>query len=135
VPHQLRAPAAEREQAIAAARAAAIDCSNHPAERIEILAEAQEWAYRRAAELGRGASTVRIRKKAGPNLGDQYYSHAHRAKFAGGYRDPMAETLCGANATSYDMSWAETRYRKNRAHVECRRCIEIRTNDDPKAVR
>lgn len=113
--HQLRAPAAEREQAIAAARAAAIDCSNDPAERIEILAEAQEWTYRRAAELDRAASTVRIRKKAGPNLGNQYYSHAHRAKFAGGYRDPMAETLCGANATSYDMSAEELLASNNRS--------------------
>jgi hypothetical protein len=86
-----------------------------PPNGIEILAEAQEWAYRRAAELDRAGSTVRIRKKAGPNLGNQYYSHAHRAKFAGGYRDPMAETLCGADATSYDMSAEELLASNNRS--------------------
>lgn len=108
--------------------------SSDPAERIEALAEAQDWARQRAAELDRAASTIHIRKKAGPNLGNQYYSHNHRARFAGGYRDPQAETLCGATASNYDMSWAETRYPKGRQHVQCSRCIQIRLHD-PKAKR
>lgn len=130
---QLSCPAEERESATSAVREAARTCSVDPIEQIELLSDAQDWARQRASELDRAASTVHIRKKAGPNFGNQFYSHAHRAQFMDGYREPMAETLCGDPATNWDMSWAETRYPKNRAHVECGRCVEIRTGD-PKAV-
>lgn len=69
---------------------------------------------------------VHIRKKAGRNLGNQYYSHAHRVQFAGDYHDPMADTLCGAQATIDDMAWADTQWAKNRAYVTCGACCEVR---------
>lgn len=126
---QLSAPASEQALATSAVRDAVTDCCGDPEERIAILADAQDWARQRAAEIDRAASTVHIRKKAGPNFGSQFYSHRHHVQFMDGYRDPQAETLCGGAATSYDMSWAETRFPKNRAHVECARCIEIRLSD------
>lgn len=132
--HQLTASESERESATTAVREAAKDCSGDPVERIEILADAQDWAHQRAAEIRRAASTVHIRKKAGTNFGNQFYSHRHRTQFMDGYRDPQSETLCGDAPTGYDMSWAETRFAKNRAYVECAQCIQIRL-EDRKAVR
>lgn len=89
-----------------------------------IIAERDAEYERRRAEVEAGPH--HIRKRAGKNLGNQFYSHAHRAQFAGGYRDPMAETLCGEPATTVDLSWAETRYAKNLAYVTCERCKELR---------
>ncbi|WGI36159.1 hypothetical protein QDT91_29525 (plasmid) [Mycolicibacterium aubagnense] len=131
---QLSAPADEREQALAAVHEAVKACTTDPLERFQVLTDAQDWAHARARELDRAASTVHIRKKAGPNLGNQYYSHSTRMRFVGDYREPQSETLCGAKASNFDMSWAETRYPKNRAFVECERCIEIRLKDG-KALR
>lgn len=68
------------------------------------------------------AAVVHIRKRAGKSLGRPGYSHRHVAQFAGGYRDPMADTLCGAKATTYDESWADTRWAKNLAYVTCEAC-------------
>ena len=68
-----------------------------------------------------------IRKRAGKSLARQGYSHNHAAMFAGGYKDPMSETLCGAEATTHDLSWAETRHARNRAYVSCEACITNRT--------
>lgn len=100
---QLSAPASEQELATSAARDAVKDCSSDPEERIAILADAQDWARQRAAEIDRAASTVHIRKQAGPNFGNQFYSHRHHVQFMDGYRDPQAETLCGGTATNNDI--------------------------------
>jgi hypothetical protein len=47
------------------------------------------------------------------------------------YRDCSAsgseKTLCGDQPTDRDMSWAETRWAKNRAFVTCAACIDQRT--------
>lgn len=100
---------------------------NDPAAQVIALTEAQDWALRRECELDRAQSTVHIRKKAGRNLGNQFYSHRHRTQFLDGYRDPMSETLCGAAATQFDMSWADTRFKTARGHVECQDCLTLRT--------
>lgn len=47
--------------------------------------------------------------------------------------DPQGQTLCGAQSTTQDMSWAETRYPKSRAWVTCAECVSIRVSDS-KAV-
>lgn len=93
------------------------------AERDRKYAAEQEWAR----------ANNHIRKRAGRNLGNQFYSHSHRAQFRAGYVDPMTQTLCGGTATTQDMSWADTRWPKQRDYVACSRCIEIRCAD-PKAV-
>jgi hypothetical protein len=36
------------------------------------------------------------------------------------------KTMCGASPTTQDMSWAETRWAKNRAYVTCEACINLR---------
>lgn len=79
------------------------------------------------------SAEIHIRKRAGRSLARPGYSHQHAAAMSGGYRDPMADTLCGAPSTDQDMSWAETRWPKNRAYVTCERCLAERLRD-PKAV-
>lgn len=89
-------------------------------------------AEREAAYQARRASARannHIRKRAGRSLGNQFYSHSHRAQFREGYVDPMSQTLCGGEATIEDMTWADTRWPKQREYVACPRCIEIRLND------
>ena len=130
---QITAPEAERQQATSNVHEALAASGAEAEERITILAEAQDWAAQRAREIASATSTAHIRKKAGPNLGNQYYSHATRAQLRGDYRDPQSETLCGAKATTFDMSWAEARHPKSREYVECHRCIQIRL-DDPSVV-
>lgn len=85
----------------------------------------REQLYQEEVERIRLAGT-HIRKKAGRSLGNSFYSHAHRAQFAGGYTDPQGQTLCGAPATILDMSYAETQWAKNRTHVTCEDCIAVR---------
>lgn len=93
----------------------------------------REAAYQAKMDAER-AKPHHIRKKAGPNLGNQWYSHSHRVQFIDGYVDPMSQTLCGAAAGFFDETWADARWPKNRAHVTCDQCIEIRLRD-PKAKR
>ena len=78
------------------------------------------------AAMAEARATCHIRKRAGRSLGNQFYSHGHRAQFRASYVDPMSQTLCGAPATIADLSWAETRHAKARAFVACERCVEIR---------
>ena len=90
---------------------------------------AQEDAKRAAAHdavMAQARATCHIRKRAGRSLGNQFYSHSHRARFREGYVDPQSQTLCGGEATIADMSWADTRSAKSLAHVACVRCVEIR---------
>lgn len=107
----------------AAARAVAPD---DPETQIRELVEAQGWANDRLSEQARANATVHIRKKAGRNLGNSFYSHAHRTRFIDGYIDPQGQTLCGAPATQFDESWADTRYPKALARVECPQCAALR---------
>ena len=97
----------------------------------------QEWAElfaqedaRRDAEheaaMAQARATCHIRKRAGRSLGNQFYSHSHRARTRAGYVDPQSQTLCGGEATIADMSWAETRSAKALAYVACARCVEMR---------
>jgi len=90
-------------------------------EEIEAEREAE-----RAAQMAEAQANCHIRKRAGKNLGNQYYSHTTRAQFRGDYVDPMSQTLCGGEATIADWSWADTRHASNRTYVACERCIEIR---------
>lgn len=46
--------------------------------------------------------------------------------------DGRARGVCGAEATQFDMSWADTRFEKARGHVECPKCITLRTKDTPR---
>jgi len=84
------------------------------------------------AEQGKGPR--HIRKQAGRNLGNQYYSHHHRTQFLEGYVDPTTQTLCDAPAGFFDETWAATRFAKNRATITCRRCLELRLAD-PRVIR
>lgn len=86
----------------------------------------REAAYQ--AKRAEARANNHIRKKAGRNLGNQFYSHRHRVQFIEGYVDPMSQTLCGGGATIEDISWADGRYPKQREYVACQRCIEIRTS-------
>lgn len=89
---------------------------------------AREAAYAAFMDSER-AKPHHIRKKAGPNYGNQFYSHRHRTQFIDGYVDPMSQTLCGAPAGHFDETWADTRYPKNQAAVTCSRCLELRLAD------
>lgn len=73
------------------------------------------------------AELIHIRKKAGRSLVRPGYRHRHVAITAGSYRDPMAETLCGAKPTTIDQSWAETRWAKNLDYGTCPACRPART--------
>lgn len=48
--------------------------------------------------------------------------------------DPQGKTLCDAPSTTQDMSWAETRYPKDRAYVTCEACLSLRLADDKVVV-
>lgn len=71
-------------------------------------------------------NSVHIRQKAGRTLGNQFYSHTHRAQFREDYVDPQSKTLCGSEATTRDMSWSETQWAKSRAYVTCQACVTVR---------
>ena len=90
--------------------------------------QAREDAYDAFMEAER-AKPHHIRRRAGVNLGNQFYSHGHRTQFIEGYVDPMSQTLCGAPAGHWDQTWADTRFPKGRADVTCERCLEIRLTD------
>lgn len=124
----LTADRATKNAALEAVRLAARAVSpDDPAAQIAALVEAQDWAAARQTQIAREQATVHIRKKAGRNLGNNFYSHAHRTRFIEGYVDPQGQTLCGAPATQFDQSWADTRFPKSLAYVECASCIELRT--------
>lgn len=95
--------------------------------KFEAFEAEREAAYQ--AKRAEARANNHIRKRAGKNLGNQFYSHRHRVQFIEGYVDPMSQALCGAQATIEDMPWAETRYPSGRAYVACRSCIDIRTAD------
>jgi hypothetical protein len=78
-------------------------------------------------KLAQAKATCHIRKRAGKRMGNQFYSHSHRAQFRAGYVDPQSQTLCGLEATIADLSWADTRSAKSRAYIACQRCVELRT--------
>ncbi|AAD17646.1 hypothetical protein TM4_81 [Mycobacterium phage TM4] len=103
------------------------------AARLDEIEAAREREYQEhlAAERAKGNH---IRKRAGRSLGNQWYSHQHRVQFIEGYVDPLSQTLCGADATIFDQSWADTRWPKHRAEVTCQACIDARLAD-PKARR
>jgi hypothetical protein len=100
--------------------------------KFEAFEAEREAAYQAKREAARANN--HIRKRAGKNLGTQWYSHSHRVQFIEGYIDPMSQTLCGGEATIEDISWADARYPKQREYVACQRCKEIRLAD-PKARR
>jgi hypothetical protein len=100
--------------------------------KFEAFEAEQERKYQEKRAAARANN--HIRKKAGPNFGNGVYSHRHRVQFMADYVDPMGQTLCGGEPTIEDMTWADTRFRKNREYVVCQRCIEIRLQD-PKARR
>lgn len=79
-----------------------------------------------AAKMAKARATCHIRKRASCSMGNQFYSHRHRAQFRADYIDPQSQTLCGGDATIADLSWAETRYQKARADVACALCVQIR---------
>lgn len=86
----------------------------------------QDAAYREAQRIASEATVHHIRRAAGPSLGRPGYSHRHVAQFRAGHVEPSSLTLCGAPATGFDMSWAETRYPKARAFVTCDACLAAR---------
>jgi hypothetical protein len=98
--------------------------------KFEAFEAEQERQYQARRELARANN--HIRKRAGKNLGTQWYSHKTRVQFIEGYVDPMSQSLCGGEPTIEDMSWADTRFAKGRDYIACQRCIEIR-KADPKA--
>lgn len=85
-----------------------------------------------AAMAATPATVQHIRKRAaryGPMSGPRYF-RLQRAIESGQVNDPQSQTLCGAPA-GRDMSWAETRYAKNRAYVTCAECVRLREADLP----
>lgn len=68
---------------------------------------------------GKPADELRhIRCRPRPAGGNQFYRD----------RSPSGaeKTLCGASATIWDQSWADTRHAKHRCIVDCPACVEIR---------
>ena len=73
--------------------------------------------------------SVHIRKAARKTPwglhGVRYYNYC-RGMESGEIRDPQGETLCGAEATTDDTSWADTRWAKHLAYVDCAECVAVR---------
>ena len=107
--------------AVRAAIAAQADAATL-AELYEVAENARHVLYL----AGEAAKTVHVRKRPGLSLGRPGYSHATIAARTGGYHDPAADTLCGEQAQTVDLSWADTRSQRSLAYVTCEACRTAR---------
>lgn len=100
-------------------------------EALAALLAAQD-AERDAHEAAERAKTNHIRKRPAKTpfgLSGPRYATRMRALAQGHWVDPSSQTLCGQPATTYDLSWAETTWAKNRTYVACQTCVQARLAD------
>lgn len=90
----------------------------------EAAVEAMDAARDAHCEAHRPVVT-HIRRQVNPRrirTGNQFYKDLVKLNAA----EDGSQTLCGAEPTSEDMSWGETRFEKNLAYAGCEACRDLR---------
>jgi hypothetical protein len=99
-----------------------IDMDNITPKSFEVLVTTQQ-AHAAAHREANRPEVTHIRKRVNPNRrrGDGFYTLKLSAAENG------SQTLCGAEATTEDMGYGDTRHAKGLAYVTCEACKQIRT--------